>query len=217
MSADVFVYLDIVQFSKNGFQNRNRIKSANGPCWLTLPVKHCFGQSIFDTKLADRKALNRNLKTISANYAQAEGYYRWRDELQTLLYDEIESLCEIAIASTEWMLDKLGIKSRRVRASQISGANGRSSELISSICSSLQATSYLSGSGALRYMELDDFSRIGCEVLVQQWNSFVYHQQFPQVGFVPGLSTLDLLLNCPEDAAELIGHAGSWSVLSEVA
>ncbi len=44
--ADVFVLLDRVQFKKNEWQNRNRIKRAGGWHWLTLPVRHRFPQGI---------------------------------------------------------------------------------------------------------------------------------------------------------------------------
>jgi len=56
MSADIFVYLDTVQFSKNGLQNRNQIKTAQGPAWLSVPVRHQFGQEIRETLIADQKA-----------------------------------------------------------------------------------------------------------------------------------------------------------------
>ena len=36
--SDVYVFLDNVQFEKNSFTNRNKIKTANGPIWLTVPV-----------------------------------------------------------------------------------------------------------------------------------------------------------------------------------
>ena len=39
--SDVFVYYDDVQFDKNGWRNRNRIKAPDGtPHWLTVPVLH---------------------------------------------------------------------------------------------------------------------------------------------------------------------------------
>ena len=39
--ADVFVYLDDVQFDKHGWRNRNRIKTPNGQAsWLTVPIRH---------------------------------------------------------------------------------------------------------------------------------------------------------------------------------
>jgi len=31
--------------------------------------------------------------------------------------------------------------------------------------------------------------------------------------FTPDLSTLDLLLNCPDSAADLIARAGNWEAL----
>src|SRR5256885_17176030 len=37
-AADAFVFLDTVQYEKNGWQNRNRIKTAAGPRWVTVPV-----------------------------------------------------------------------------------------------------------------------------------------------------------------------------------
>ena len=48
--SDVFVILDNVQFTKNGFTNRNRIKTPQGENWLTLPVVQSgkFGQNITD-------------------------------------------------------------------------------------------------------------------------------------------------------------------------
>src|SRR5262245_32621657 len=36
--ADVFVFYDDVQYDKHGWRNRNRIKTANGVQWLTIPV-----------------------------------------------------------------------------------------------------------------------------------------------------------------------------------
>ncbi len=36
--SDLFIFLDNVQFERNSFTNRNQIKTANGPVWLTVPV-----------------------------------------------------------------------------------------------------------------------------------------------------------------------------------
>src|SRR2546426_270937 len=133
LSADVFVYLDVAQFSKNGFQNRNHIKTRNGPAWLTLPVQHRFGQTIAQTLIAGRTILDTHRKTIRMNYAGTAGFRRWNDDLGQLFDNSTGSLCELAIASTEWMLDRLGATARRVRASDLPGIGGSGSELIGSI------------------------------------------------------------------------------------
>ena len=38
ISSDLFIFLDSVDFQKNGLQNRNKILTSNGPAWLTVPV-----------------------------------------------------------------------------------------------------------------------------------------------------------------------------------
>ena len=210
MSADIFVYLDTVQFSKNGLQNRNQIKTEQGPLWLTVPVKHQLGRSIAETEIADRRAPEKHWKTLVGSYGRTAGFERWRDELQALLSARAGALADIAIASTEWMLEKLEVLTRRMRASEIPGAQGHASELVASICQALSAREYLTGTGALSYLNPADFGAIGCDIMVQQWHSLEYQQANERAGFVPDLSTLDLLLNCPESAARLIASAGSW-------
>jgi hypothetical protein len=44
--SDVFIVLDNIQYNKNGWQNRNRIKAGDGALLLTVPVLECFGQSL---------------------------------------------------------------------------------------------------------------------------------------------------------------------------
>jgi len=213
MSADIFVYLDTVQFSKNGLQNRNQIKTVQGPLWLTVPVKHQLGRSISETEIANHRATAKHWKTLVANYRRTAGFERWGDELQSLLTTTPGSLADIAIASTEWMLGKLKVQTKRMRASETPGIHGHASELVASICQTLGASEYLTGTGALAYLNPKDFAAIGCEVLVQEWEPISYGQAHGAIGFVPDLSTLDLLLNCPDSAAEVIAAAGSWRPL----
>jgi hypothetical protein len=215
MSADIFVYLDTVQFSKNGVQNRNQIKTSQGAQWLTVAVRHELGRSIRDTPLADVNAVVKHWKTLQANYARTPGFQRWKDELHALLHQQYLTLDEVAIASTEWMIEKLDVSNKRLRASEIPETHGRASELVASICEALKGDRYLTGTGALAYLQADDFKRIGCKVLVQQWNhNFSYRQAHGD--FVHNLSTLDLLLNQPDSAAELIRAAGGWEPLESV-
>jgi len=90
----------------------------------------------------------------------------------------------------------------------------RASELVASICEALEGDQYLTGTGALAYLQPEDFKRIDCEVLVQRWRPFSYPQSHGD--FTPDLSTLDLLLNDPDNASSLIAGAGSWEALESV-
>ena len=52
--SDNFVFLDNVNFQKNGLQNRNKIKNSNGEFWLTVPILHNTGQKIIDVKINNK-------------------------------------------------------------------------------------------------------------------------------------------------------------------
>ena len=217
LSSDVFVYLDTVQFSKNGLQNRNQIKTRQKASWLTLTVIHKFGQSIQQTQIANSKILGNHWRTLKENYGGTLGFQKWSEQIHSLLHKETLSLCDIAVESTEWMLEKLGIKTERVRASDISGLTGQGSKLVASICKSLGATVYLTGSGGMSYMDRGDFDLVSCEVWMQEWRSIEYPQVHPEIGFLSDLSSLDLLLNCPDTALDAIRSSGSWSRMWEAA
>jgi WbqC-like protein family len=213
MSADVFVYLDTVQYSKNGVQNRNQIKTPQGALWLTLPVAHPTGRPITGVDVADPAIGYQHWKTLSANYARTPGFIRWRDDLRQLCEQPFHSLADVAIASTEWLLQKLGAGSRRLRASEIANVTGEGSRLVASLCSELRATEYLSGRGALAYLDRTHFDEIGCRIALQTWTALAYPQAHAQAGFITDLSALDLLLNCPDEASALINRAGGWESL----
>ena len=51
--ADLFVLLDTVQYKKNEWQNRNRIRTATGWQWLTVPVHHRFPMRLDEVRLDD--------------------------------------------------------------------------------------------------------------------------------------------------------------------
>jgi len=70
--ADVFILLDDVQFKKNEWQNRNRIRTAQGWQWLTVPVLHDFGAKINGIKINNKISWRANhQKAIELNYGKA--------------------------------------------------------------------------------------------------------------------------------------------------
>lgn len=214
LSADVFVYLDTVQYEKNGRQNRNQVKSSQGATWLTIPVRHCLGQRINEVEIAEPRALRKHAQSVALNYGRSSGYRRWRDEIDMLLVGtQYTRLVDIAIASTEWLLSKLGVASRRVRASGLDLTLPKGTEGVANICAHFGADTYLTGRGALEYLRFEPFSAVGCDVEVQTWRPVQYEQLWPARGFIPDLSSLDLLLSHPDEVLSLVAQAGGWEPL----
>ena len=211
LGADLFIYLDTVPFSKNGLQNRNQIRTANGACWLTLPVAQKLGQRICDTQIANPNILKKHAKSIAESYAKTLGFKLWKEEIEQLMsVSEINSLGDITVTITEWILEKLGAQNKRVRMSNLPEIDGQKGELILNICRHFEADEYLTGKGSLAYMDMKAFQEIQCNVLVQECTSIHYQQAFPKQPFLPDLSALDLLMNCPHEAKELIMTHCNW-------
>jgi hypothetical protein len=194
-SSDVFIVLDSVQYEKNSFINRNRIKTARGPLWLTVPVS---ARGHFQTTLMDLEIDNckdwksKHLRSIAQNYRKAP-YFHGRFERLTQTYNfEDRLLTELCFRQLEFWLEQLQIPTRILRASKMN-ANGRKSELICNLCSEVGATTYLSGPLGRNYLDEDQFSVAGITV---RYHDYV-HPQYSQLfgAFMPALSVVDYWLN----------------------
>jgi hypothetical protein len=200
-SCDIFVYLDNVQFMRRGVQNRNQIKTPNGPAWLTVPVSAARDDKIRHVRIArDRDWQKDHVLTIEHNYARAAAYERLNNGFKPLILDHPwDNLADLNVAVTDWMFAQLGIVCQRLRASDLN-VSGSKDELILAICKAVGATAYLSGQGAKAYQDEAKFRQHGVELRYQHYHSQPYRQCFPETGFVPDLSALDLILNVGDEA-----------------
>ena len=192
--CDLFVYLDTVQFQKNGVQNRNQVKSAQGPRWLTVPVHASLGDTLQRIRIAPQDWRKKHIQTVTQNYSRAEFHDLFDQELRNILERPWEYLVDLNIAATEWLFTHLSVTSRRVRASTL-GADGTKDDLVIDICEKVGADGYLSGHGAKAYQDESKFQARGITLHYQTFESHSYRQCYPEQGFVPDLSALDLLLN----------------------
>lgn len=203
VQSDVFVILDSVQFQKNGVQNRNQIKTAQGAAWLTVPVKHDFGQAIQDVEIADRHAVEKHIKTLQANYAKAPYFTEMAAVLNPILQQEHRHLVALNSSVLRAILTVLEYRGEVICASQLK-SDGVASELIVNLCRAVHATEYLSGSGGKAYLQLDEFMRADIQVTFQSYPAWEYPQCFPKIGFVKDLSIVDLLYNVGPAARTMI-------------
>lgn len=203
--SDVFVALDDTQFQKNGVQNRNKIKTAQGWQWLTVPVQHRFGQLINEVRIDGRAPWPRkHMHTLRANYSRTPYFNCYIPKLEELLTAEYDNLSQLNMALTQWVMSVLEIKTPILLASALNVCGEQTDRLVS-ICQAVRADCYLSGPGGRQYMELELFAAAGIQVQWQLFEAPVYQQCFPQTDFIPNLSVLDALFNCgPETTRSLI-------------
>lgn len=199
--CDLFVLLDDVQFQKNGFQNRNRIKTSQGAQWITVPVLHSFGQKINEVNIENRTNWSRkHMQSFQANYAQAPYFWKYSSHLQDIYSKPWVSLCELNMALILFFAKELGLQTKILRSSSVS-KTGEKNELLLSLCKTLHATSYLSGMGA-SYLDVSLFQQNNIPVQYTNFTHPSYQQLYGE--FLPNMSTLDLLMNCGPASAKIL-------------
>jgi hypothetical protein len=207
--SDVFVYYDDVQFDKHGWRNRNRIKTASGPHWLTVPVLHAgkFGQTNLEVEIDNRQQWARkHIGTIKQFYSKAPFANAYLPELEELLCAGWHSLVELDLAVVDLMCEWMNIKRKIARSSQL-GIPGAKSERLLGICKHFSADNYLSGDSAMDYLDIGLFASNGITVEWQKFIHPVYQQLYGE--FIPYLSMLDVILNAGEKGIELLTNRGN--------
>jgi hypothetical protein len=203
--ADVFVMLDDVQFQKNGLQNRNKIKSAQGWQWLTVPVEHDHDTKIQDVRVREPRWGRKHWNALQSNYGRAPHFTWAADALRPVFERAWTHLCPLNTELTARVCELLGITTPRVFSSELS-AEGEASERLASLCKAIGADAYLSGPGGRQYMDLQVFERAKIQVLWQEFVPPTYPQTFPDAGFVENLSVVDALFDCGEQARAFVAR-----------
>lgn len=205
--AAVYVVLDSVAFSRQSWQQRNRVKTANGLEWLVVPVKKkgLLGAAISDIALVDDRFATKHLKTIKQNYQSAPYYATVYPLLQEGLEtgSALGTLCGLNVTLIALIADYLGISVKIMRATSLP-VQGKRSELLVSILDHLQCDTYLSTKGAEAYLKEDAgiFQAHGVRIFLHEY----VHPEYPQMHppFAPYASIIDLLFNAGPESLSVI-------------
>ncbi len=215
--ADEFIILDSVQYTKNDWRNRNKIKVRAGSPWLTIPVKTGgrFGQAINQVEIDDADWARRHWARLEESYADQAGFALYGPAIAAVyraVADEpmlsgvnrrfIEEICSI-----------LSIKTRISTASDSVAGDDKNDRVIA-LCKAAGATRYLSGPAAGSYIDQAAFAAQGIEVAYIDYGGYpAYDQALPP--FDHAVSILDLLFCAGEQAPRYMQtaayrHANPW-------
>lgn len=201
--ADVFVLLDNVQFKKNEWQNRNRIKTAQGPQWLTVPVLYRFPQLICEVGINSRERWqHKQRQAILSNYRKAPYWTLLEPFFEEIFTKEWQTIGELNIHVVRELVSLLGITTPLYVASELPIFPEDPDERLIAITRHFSANIYLAGSGGHGYMDLEKYENAGVKVIFQEYRHPEYTQMFGD--FEPFMSVVDLLYNHGRDGIEII-------------
>ena len=201
--VDEFILYDDVQYTKDDWRNRNKIKTENGTKWLTIPisVSNKFGQLIKDAKTVENKWAKSHWSSIEHNYRTTAHFKKYRQTIKSLYnqcaeesylskinYIFIKQICSIFEISTKltWSMDyHLGEKNPNKRLIEI--------------CKKANVDIYVSGPSAINYLDPELWESENIKI---EFFSYEGYQEYPQLfpPFTHNVSALDLIFNVGDEA-----------------
>lgn len=203
--SDIFVVMDNIQFNKNGWQNRNKIKSADGWMYLTIPVYNKYQQRLDEVKIDNTQDWRqKHWNSLVYNYGKTRHFNDYKSFFEKIYQKDWLSLNDINYEMLCFFLGALDIKTKIVKSSDLE-VESTDSVRLANICKKLGADTYLSGAYALEvYLDEKVFNDAGIKVILQDWHCPEYEQQFSKAGFIPDLSIVDLLFNHGPKSREIL-------------
>lgn len=203
--ADVFVLADNVQFTKHGYTNRNRIRTADGWQWMTVPVRTRgrSGQTIASVEIEnDQPWARKHAQALEWNYSQTPFFESQMAVVAPLLASPPARLAALNLRLLRHLLSELRIDTEIRFSSQMDLRHERSQRL-ADMAKSCDCDVYLAGEGGSRdYLDEGLLEAAGVEVRYTEFKHPQYPQAFP--GFEAGMCGLDLLFNCGPRGAEIL-------------
>lgn len=202
--ADTFVSFDNVQYMPKEWQNRNRVKTAQGAQWLTVPVlrKGHREKPLRLIEINNQAPWKRkHWRALELAYAKAPFWDMYAPGLADLYRRDWQYLSDLNERVLQWLLTCYGINTRLLRASDYT-FYGAKSMLVLDMCRKLRADRYVFGALGRDYADVDAFEAAGVEAVFQDYRHPVYPQQHG--AFVSHLSAADLLFNCGPDSQRVL-------------
>ena len=206
--ADVFVFLDDVQFARRSWQSRNRILGAGGEVTLTVPTKKADRDApIAEIEISDAEPwAAKHLASVRHAYGKRPFFAEGMAFLEAQLGSPPARLADLNAGLIQAAAARLELATEFVRASALP-VTGQRSEHLLSICRAVGAADYLSPMGSADYMAEDGvFAAAGFPVRFQGFVEIAYPQGQP--AFTPYMAFIDAVMN--------LGWAGTRGLIDQM-
>ena len=208
-SCDTFVFLDDIQFVKDRFDNRNRIRTKDGTTWLTVPVKRpVFKKNLNEILITNDIDWQRNhLNIIEEAYHDAPFFTTHWYSLQKILDKNWTKLIDLNIELIRYFMSALNLMTCTVNSSTLKKSSNQSQRLLD-ICKHLDASCYISGISGKDYLDEKIFHNSGIKIIYENFQ----HPAYKQIhgNFIENMSIIDLLFNEGENSQKILTNTKNF-------
>ena len=202
--VDMFIFYDDVQYTKNDWRNRNRIKTRNGEQWLTIPVGSGKGLNIDQIDLTQHEWQKRHWRSILQGYAHAPYFDRYVEFFEELylgrILPNLSELNQFIIRAVSAKFLGMNVLFERSNTYTVLGQR---QERLLNLLQQVGATDYVSGPSGRAYIDDSEFVKRGINLRYKSYDNYpAYRQQSNP--FNHCVSIVDLLFMTGEDAPSYI-------------
>ncbi|OCH04127.1 WbqC family protein [Aliivibrio fischeri] len=201
--ADLFVFHDDLQYTKNDWRNRNKIKTNQGLEWLTIPCGTSEKRLICDVIINDKKWRQKHKNKIIETYKKCK-YFDEYKFLLDFIYDQDWSNLSVLNQSVIKLISNeiLGFNTKFIDSRELD-LKERKQDRVLEILNKLDYKYYISGPAAKDYIDIELFKEKGIHI---EWMDYSKYREYPQLHgeFEHAVSILDLIFNTGDNAKRYI-------------
>ncbi len=206
-ATDVFVIYDHVQFVRKSWQQRNKIKTANGITVLSVPVQHDKQTArICDIKISydNGNQLHKHWKSIEVSYKKSKYFKLYESIFREIYFQEHVYIKDLNVSLIKAICGILEIKNKIIYSSDLNITNGENdkSKDVADLCKAIGANYIYDAKGAESFLNKEVLAKHGVEIQFQEYEHPSYSQLWGN--FQPYMSTIDLLFNEGPASMEII-------------
>jgi len=200
-AVDEFILYDDMQYTRRDWRNRNQIKTPKGAQWLTVPVlvKGKYYQKIRDTEINGTEWAKSHWRSLIQNYRRAAHFDAIADLLEPVYLNEsFTHISKLNHRLLQIICNYLNINTKITKSWDYILVDGKT-ERLAELCMQAGGTEYITGPSARDYIDEKIFADKGIKLT---WFDYSGYPAYPQLWgeFIHGVSVLDLLFNCGNDA-----------------
>ncbi len=206
-SSDIFVFLDDVQFEKNGWHNRNKIITTEDSMWLTVPVHVKLGMHLNKVRIDySSNWIKKHEKSIEMNYNKSSFFKKYWPDFKKIYEKKYELLINLNLEIIKKSMEILNIKTETILSSSLDIKEKKSTRILQ-ICKSLNASAYIAGTLGKNYIDTNDFEKNSIDIIFQNFQHPTYSQKSKL--FLPNMSIIDLLFNEGNKAEQILNESSN--------
>jgi hypothetical protein len=199
-SVDLFIFYDDVQFTKNDWRARNKIKTPDGLKWIAIPCGFKSNKLIYEIDLPVSDWQNKHWNLIEENYSKAPYFNLYKKFFENIyLNQKWKNLSEL----NQFLIKNISFNFLNIKTQFDDSRNyniqGKGEDRLINLLKKVNTTKYISGPSAKAYISNNKFVSEGIHLEWMNYDNYPeYSQLYPP--FEHAVSIIDLLFNTGPNA-----------------